>query len=121
MKKIIYSIMLLTITLGFSCKTNNSNLSIRVKDTETTFSYDAVYPVSKTDKLKSYISKELSLNLPLKQKVDANVNLPGGELVKIKATEGLLNIQFDKRNNSVKSFMKIKKFTDGISEILSEK
>ena len=121
MKKIICVIMLLTITLGIGCKTNDSKLNIRVKDTETAFTYDAVYPVSKTDVLKKYISKQLSNGLPIDQKVDATVNLLSGELLKIKATEGVLSIQFDKRNNSVKSFIKIKKFTDGISEILSEK
>lgn len=120
MKKNIYAIMLLTIMLGFGCKTNNSNLNIRVKDTDTTFIYDAVYPVSKTERLKNYIAKQLRDDLPVDQKVDATVNLPGGELVKIKATEGAIRINFDKRNSSAESFIKIKKFTDGISEILSE-
>ena len=121
MRKITYAIILLTITLGFGCKTNNSNLNIRVKDTNTTFIYDAVYPVSKTDRLKNYIAKQLRNDLPVDQKVDAVVNLPGGELVKIKATEGAISIQFDKQLNSAESLIKIKKFTDGISEILSER
>lgn len=120
MKKIAYAIMLLTIMLSFGCKTNDSNLNIRVKDTESTFVYDAVYPVSKTDKLKGYVSKQIKNELPIDQKVDATVNLLSGELFKIKATEGVLSIQFDKRNSSVMNFIKIKKFTDGISEVLSE-
>jgi hypothetical protein len=121
MKKIICAIMLLTITLGFGCKTNDSKLNIQVKDTETAFTYDAIYPVSKTDKLKDYMAKQLSNTLPLDQKVDATVNLLSGELLNIKATEGVLSIHFDKRNGSVTNFIKIKKLTDGISKILSEK
>lgn len=113
--------MFLTITLGYSCKTNDSKLNIRVNDTDTAFIYDAVYPVSKTKKLEDYISKQLGKALPVDQKVDATVNLISGELFKIKATEGALSIQFDKRNSSVTNFINIKNFTDGISEILSEK
>ena len=121
MKKIIYAIMFLTIALSGGCKTNDSKLNIRVKDTGTAFIYDAVYPVSKTDKLEGYIAKQIGNDLPVDQKVDATVTLLSGELFKIKATEGVLSIQFDKRNSSVTNFIKIKKFTDGISEILSEK
>ncbi|KQR72312.1 hypothetical protein ASF92_03205 [Pedobacter sp. Leaf176] len=121
MKKITYAIMLLTITLGFGCKTNNSNLSIHVKDTETAFIYDAVYPVSKTGRLKNYIVKQLRNDLPVDQKVDTTVKLPDGERVKIKATEGALSIYFDKQHNSAEGFIKIKKFTDGVSEVLSER
>jgi len=121
MKKHIYAILLLMITLSFGCKTNDSNLSLRVEDTETTFIYDAVYPVSKTAKLEEYIAKELSNKLPMNQKVDATVNLVSGELIKVKATRGVLNIKFDKRNSAVTGYIKIKKFTDGISKVLSEK
>ena len=121
MKKIIYAIMLLTITLSYGCKTNDSRLNIRVKDTETALTYDAVYPVSKTVKLEGYIAKQTGKELPVDQKVDATVTLLSGELFKIKATEGLLNIHFDKRDNSAESFIKIKKFMDGISEVLSDK
>jgi len=121
MKKIIYAIIFLTITLSCGCKTNNSNLNISVKDNETIFIYDAVYPVSKADRLKNYIAKQLRNDLPVDQKVYATVNLPGGELVKIKATEGAISIHFDKQHNSAESLIKIKKFTDGISEVLSER
>jgi len=121
MKKIIYAILLLTITLSFGCNTNESNLSIRVKDTENAFTYDAVYPVSKTEKLKDYIAQQLNNDLPMDQNIDTAINWVDGEKFSFKASKGVLSIQFDKRNSSVTGYVKIKKFTDGISDVLSGK
>lgn len=121
MKKIIFAIAFLAIILTFGCENNDSNLSIRVKENETTYTYDAVYPVSKTEQLEKYIARELKNELPMDQNVDATVSLVNGERFEIKATEGVLQVQFDKRNSSVTGFIKMKKFTDGIGELLSEK
>lgn len=121
MKKIIFAIVLLAITLTFGCKRNDSNLSIRVKETETTYTYDAVYPVDKTDALEKYIAQQLKSELPMDQNIDATVSLIDGERFKIKATEGVLQVRFDKQNSSVTGFIKMKKFTEGISELLSGK
>jgi len=121
MKKIIYAILLLTTPLSFGCKTNESNVSIRVKDTETAFTYDAVYPLSKTEKLEDYVAQQLNNELPMDQNVDTSINWVNGEKFGLKTSKGVLSIQFDKRNSSVTGYVKIKKFTDGISEILSDK
>lgn len=121
MKKVIYTIVLLVITVTLGCKSNDSNLSIRVKDTETEYTYNAVYPVSKTDELEKYIARELKNELPMDQNIDTKVSLLKGEEFRMKATEGALQIQLDKRNSSITGFIKLKKFTDGISKLLAGK
>ena len=121
MKRIIYTIALFVIMITFGCKSNDSNLSIRVKDTETEYTYHAIYPLSRTNELAKYIAQELKNELPMDQNIDATVSLVKGEKFKMKATEGAVQFQFDKRNSSVTGFLKMKKFTDGISQLLSEK
>ncbi len=121
MKKNIFAILLSAITLSFGCKNNDTNLSINVKDSKTDFTYDAVYPESKTRKLEKYIAHQLNNELPMDQNIDASVNLVNGEKFNLKATKGILKIYFDKKNSSVTGYIKMKKFTDGISTILSER
>ena len=121
MKKVIYTILLLVIAVTLGCKSNDSNLSIRVKDTETEYTYNAVYPVSKTDELEKYIARELKNELRMDQNIDTKVSLLKGEEFRMKATEGALQIQLDKRNSSMTGFIKLKKFTDGISAVLGSK
>ncbi|MCZ4223643.1 hypothetical protein [Pedobacter rhodius] len=121
MKRNIYAILLSAIAISFGCKTNSTNLNIQVKDSETEYTYAAVYPAGKTEKLKKYIALELNNKLPIEQQVDTTVSLPGGEQFKLKATAGELNIQFNKRDNSAAGYIKMKKLTDGINKILSGK
>lgn len=121
MKKIIYIITILVITLTFGCKSNDSNLRIRVKETEAEYTYNAVYPVSKTDQLENFVARELKNELPMDQNIDTKVSLVKGEAFRIKASEGLLQVQLDKRNSSITGFIKMKKFTEGISAVLSDK
>ncbi|WP_316831395.1 hypothetical protein [Pedobacter aquatilis] len=121
MKRFIYTVFLSMIMLSIGCKNNSSNLSIKVQETTSRYTYNATYPLDKTRNLQKYVARALNNDLPMDQMVDATVNLAGGERFKMKATEGILNIQFDKSSNSVSSFIKVKEFTKGISKIISDK
>ena len=118
MKKIIFAILALIISLNFGCKTNNSNLSIQVKDTNTKYTYNAKYPANKTARLAEYFAKHTNIKLPLSQATDRIVILRGGEKFKLSATDGVLSIRFDKTDNQQTAYGEIKKLTAGISDIL---
>ncbi|MFC3561985.1 hypothetical protein [Pedobacter jamesrossensis] len=117
MKNIIYATLLLAAMLAFGCY-NNANLNISVNDTDSEYTYTAVYPISKTDKLEAYLDRELNNELPLDEHIDTFVTLVNEEKFNLKASKGTLSIKFDKKNSSIAGYVKIKKLTDGISEIL---
>lgn len=120
MKKIIYAIALLAITLSFGCSSGRSNLSIRVKDSSTEYTFEATYPENKTRKLERYLEHELNNELPLDQHIDLIVGMVNGEKFNLKATKGNLKIQFDKKNSSVTGYIKIKKLAEGLRAQLTE-
>ncbi|WP_231459075.1 MULTISPECIES: hypothetical protein [unclassified Pedobacter] len=88
MKTLIYSLSCLLIVLTFGCRNHNSKLNLKTSDTNTEFSYEALYPESKTDKLEAYLQKEINNDLPLDQLVDATVSLTSGAKFHLKASEG---------------------------------
>ena len=109
------------LSISFGCHTNNSNLSIKVKDSGTIYSFEARYPESKTGMLETYIDQELNNELPLDQHIDLIVNLANGEKFNLKASKGILKIEFDKKNSSVRGYIEVKKLAEGIKNRLSEK
>ncbi|WP_316739790.1 hypothetical protein [Pedobacter aquatilis] len=120
MKTLTYCLSCLLLALTFGCRNHNSHLSLKTSDTKSTFTYEAIYPESKTGMLEAYFQKEINNELPLNQFVDATVSLASGERFHLKATEGNLKIDFNKMNNSLQSYRKVKKLTENISKILRD-
>ncbi|MBO9672821.1 MAG: hypothetical protein J7577_05230 [Sphingobacteriaceae bacterium] len=120
MKNIFYSIAILVAALSFGCHRSSGYLSISAQDTNNSFKFEASYADGKTAKLEKYLDSALNNELPLDQHIDLFVNLNGGDKFNLKAKKGWIEINFDKRNSSLASYMKVKKLTEGIKKKLTE-
>jgi len=120
MNKLTYLIALTFILLSFGCNFKGHNLSLSTSDTNKEFRYKADYPAEKTGKLEKYLDHELNNDLPLDQNIDLSVNYNGSEKFNLRATKGHLEILFNKKGSSLRSYLKIKALTEGISNKLSE-
>ncbi|RZK18466.1 MAG: hypothetical protein EOO86_10115 [Pedobacter sp.] len=121
MKKIIYAIMISLASFGYSCKNGHNNLSLNTIDTNTDFKFIAKYDEDKTGKLEKYLDSALNNQFPLDENIDLFVNLSGKDKFNLKAKKGILEIDFDKRNSSLESYIKVKKMAKGIQKQLMEK
>jgi hypothetical protein len=120
MKNNIYAIALLAIILSFGCSFNRSHLSVMINDGYAEYTFEAIYPESKTAKLERYLKHELNNELPLDQHIDLMVGIANGEKFNLKATKGNLKIRFYKRKGSVTGYIKIKNLVEGLREQLTE-
>lgn len=121
MKNLIYILVLLLFTLNLGCNNSDENQSISIKDSNREYTFEAFYPIRKTDQLEKYVDSVLNNNIPLNKQVDMTINLVNGETFNLTATEGVLEIKFDKKNSSITGYLKVKQLTEGIKEELSKK
>jgi len=119
MKKIFYSIAILVTALGYGCHNSGGHLSLSTLDNTTNFKFEAEYDENKTGKLEKYLDSALNNELPLDQNIDLLVNVNGSDKFNLKAKNGWLVIDFDKRNSSMAGYMKVKKLTEGIKRKLT--
>ena len=120
MKAKLFLLTLFT-ALASACTMQGDHLSLNTIDTNTAFKFEAKYSKDKTDKLEKYLDSALNNELPLNQDIDLIVNLNGKDKFKIKAQPGRLEINMDKRNSSLKGYLKLKKITEGIGKRLTGK
>ncbi|MNK67452.1 hypothetical protein D3C87_867890 [compost metagenome] len=120
MKYKLHLIAILFTALSFGCRNSGGHLSLSTTDNDTNFKFEAKYAESKTARLEKYLDSALDNELPLDQHIDLFVNLNGSDKFNLKAQKGWLVINFDKRNNSLSGYMKVKKLADGIKEKLRE-
>ena len=120
MKYKLHLIAILFTALSFGCRNSGGHLSLSTTDNDTNFKFEAKYAESKTARLEKYLDSALDNELPLDQHIDLFVNLNGSDKFNLKAEKGWLVINFDKRNNSLSGYMKVKKLADGIKEKLRE-
>ncbi|WP_145857138.1 hypothetical protein [Pedobacter suwonensis] len=120
MKNIFYSIAILVVALSFGCHNGEGHLSVSTIDNQSDFKFEANYAENKTDKLEKYLDSALNNELPLDQHIDLLVNLNGSDKFNLKAKEGWLEINFDKRNSTAAGYTKVKKLTEGIKNKLME-
>jgi len=120
MKYKLHLIAILFTALSFGCRNSGGHLSLSTTDNDTNFKFEAKYAESKTARLEKYLDSTLDNELPLDQHIDLFVNLNGSDKFNLKAQKGWLVINFDKRNNSLSGYMKVKKLADGIKEKLRE-
>lgn len=117
--KTIYIAAILLIALSFGCHNSGGHLSINTTDSNTNYTFEASYAESKTASVGKYIDSALNNDLPLDQNIDLFVNLNGTDKFNLKAKKGWIAINFDKRNSSLDSYMKMKKLTEGIKRKLT--
>lgn len=121
MKILLYITSILLASFSFGCKTKGGNLSLKTVDTNTAFKFTAKFDEAKTRQLNEYLDSALNNKLPLEQNIDLLVNLNGEDIFNLKANSGWLEINLDKRNTSMAGYMKVKKLTEGIQEIMTKK
>ncbi|MGM9474888.1 hypothetical protein ACS5PU_00610 [Pedobacter sp. GSP4] len=120
MKNKKYTLAILLAALSFGCRNSGGQLSISVKDTDVAYTFETKYAAGKTAKLEKYLDSALNNELPLDQHIDLFVNLNGSDKFNLKAKEGWMEINFDKRNSSLAGYMQVKKLAEGIKEKLTE-
>ena len=121
MKKLIYSLTICLAVLGAGCHNGRGHLSINTTDSNTEFKFEAKYDEHKTRRLENYLDSALKNELPLDQDIDIFVNLNGSDKFNLKAKKGWLQINFDKRKNSLNGYMKVKQLAKGIGAKLTER
>ena len=121
MKILLYITSILLASFSFGCKPKDGNLFLKTVDTNTSFKFTAKFDESRTGQLKEYLDSALNNKLPLKQNIDLFVDLNGADKYNLKANSGWLEVNFDKRNTSMAGYMKVKKLTEGIQEIMTRK
>ncbi|UKT63061.1 hypothetical protein [Pedobacter mucosus] len=120
MKNLLCIAFILTL-LTFGCSNEDGNLSLKTTDTNSAFKFEAKYPESKTAGLEKYVDSILKKELPLGRNIDLFVNLNGNDKFNLKAKMGWLEINFDKKNTSLDSYMEVKKLASDIGKKLAEK
>jgi len=115
----------LAILLGFliSCYGPESDTSITIKESESTYKMTAYFPEDKTAKVKRYINSCISEDeffTPGNDPVDITADLKDNTRFHLKSKNGKLLIELKKSENTESSLQRIKKMCEGIKKVLAE-
>lgn len=118
MKNIIY-IIALAFSLASGC-TNKSdqNQSISIRDTKDEYTFEAIYPKNKTEKLEKYLDSTLNNQFHLNKHLETEIDLGNHEHFALTTSTGILKIKFLKIGTTLNGYLKVKKLAEGIKEKL---
>lgn len=127
MKKISMALLCIVATVwalsSCSHKHNNGNISLSVSESGQYYKLSASFDEDRTFFLEEYMNRTLGNgnNISFKHTVmDADITLDNGTTFYIKKDPGRLKIKFNKNANSIGSYKKMKHFTEGLKEVLSD-
>ncbi|PWS27430.1 hypothetical protein DHW03_07415 [Pedobacter yonginense] len=120
MNKLCYYIVTLVIALSIGCNINRDHLSVSTMDSPSKLIFKADYPKEKTGKLEKYLDSVLHTNLPLNENLDLLINLDGADKFNLKASSGHLEIALNKAGSSDKNYLKVKRLTESICNLLTK-
>ncbi|MDE3252250.1 MAG: hypothetical protein KGO92_05540 [Bacteroidota bacterium] len=127
MRKLFFALLLGTIFV-FACFAfvfhqlyNNNNISIRVKETDDSYSLYASYNRHNARRLQHFISKSLHTNhFSDNSYMNSYITLEDNTHFYIKTRPGNLYLKLDKRNNDEEGYIRIKKLGEEIKRKLAE-
>lgn len=107
---------------GFRYLENNGNINLSFSEDEKEVVISAKFPNEKTDKVRDYLTEQLSSYKDFSFKnaeLDANITLNDSSTFYINSSKGSLKIIMERSKNSAESYRKMKKLNDGLKEILT--
>jgi len=123
MKNILFSTMIgaLLLSISFSCK-DSSETKVSITDSDDTYEFYAKFDKSKTRQIQDFINKKIApSSLITDRDLDVTTTLDDKTQFEIKQSPGKVHIKLDKEDNTVASYIRIKKICNGIRGIISEK
>ena len=100
------------------------DINISVSENVESYQFSAKYNRETTDRVQSYINSCVSPNRIFQSEndyMDITTTLSDRTSFYIKESPGRIKIAFDKRRNSLNSYMRIKKMCEGIKTVLAGK
>jgi hypothetical protein len=120
-----FCLVSLSIFIGWmKFQRNGDDLSISVTDTDDTYALTAKFNEDYTGKVQDYINHSIKPNKLFRSTHDyfnITTTLADKTEFHVKESPGELQIEFDKRKNSTASYWRIRKMSEGISNLLKEK
>ena len=105
----------------FSCF-DSEDIKISVTDSDDTYEFYAKFDKSKSREIQNFINRKIAPNRIIKDKnLDITTTLNDNTQFELKESPGKIRIKLDKEDNSVASYIRIKKMCEGIKGIISEK
>ena len=126
MKRISWSVVCICILLCFclSCsRLNTNNIHIKVSESEHYYSLDAQYKKDETRSVDNYLDDHLGKGNDISftnARIDADLTLNDGTKLYMDKAVGKLIIKFNKDENSMASYIKIKDLAEGLKPIMSK-
>ena len=114
------AILLFVIAAIISCNFPGGSISIKHSQYDHYYEMTAKFNPDKTDKVDSYLDKELPAgNMSfVNTEMDADLTLDDKTTFYVKKSPGYLNIKFDKEKNSEEAFTKVKSVLEGINDVV---
>ncbi|WP_316804760.1 hypothetical protein [Pedobacter nototheniae] len=121
MKFLIYIISIVLCTLSFGCNRRNNNLNVSIRDTNSSYDFKAEYPEDKTKNLEKFLDSALNEKLSLDEDLDLVITLQNGQKVDLKASAGIIEMNFKKAGSTAGGYLQVKKIAEGANKILTQK
>ncbi|WP_221391715.1 hypothetical protein [Dyadobacter sp. NIV53] len=123
MKRLLFStitaVFLLSVCL--SCF-DSEDTKISVTDSDDTYEFYAKFDKSKMGEIQNFINRKIAPSSIVTDKnMDITTTLNDNTQFQLKESPGKIRIILDKEDNSVASYIRIKKMCEGIKGIISEK
>jgi len=113
-----FVLMVIAVTTLSSCR-HHHNTSISVKENGDVFQLSASFSPSKTRKLQHYMDSRLDSDVSFENtEMDAVVTLDDETKFYMKSYPGFVKIRFNKNENSVESYEKMRGLCEGIKEVV---
>ncbi|TLV03253.1 hypothetical protein [Dyadobacter luticola] len=100
----------------------SDNISIKVVDDDHIYRYNATFPRSRSRDVERYINNRISpSSISYDNAVDVTTTLDDNTKFDYEASPGKLEIELDKRQNSLASYQRIKKMCKGLDQVINPK
>lgn len=119
-KYILAGLIILTVAIGCRFSDGGGNQSITVSRTDDYYKFKAQFAERKSERITTYIENTLHTNGQIKDEMDGVVQLNEGQKFHLKAAAGLIQIEFDKRDNSAASWNQLEQLCIGIKKELEQ-
>lgn len=104
-----------------SCWHHRGNTSIQFKESDHYYSMDAWFHESRTPDVEEYMDDKIGSRSNISftdTRIDGRIGLDDHTTFFIKKFPGHIEIELDKRKNSINSYKEIKSMCEGIKEVL---
>ncbi len=94
--------------------TNGHDISLQIKESDEKYQIYAYYNRSRTDEVQQYLDSKLRTHLFRKSRINATITLEDDTRLYVKKTPGRLVIKFNRDENSVEAYRRMKELAEGL-------